>query len=204
MVAVERSFDNAATFYLAGHETTANAISWTLFIMSEQPEWQERAGVEAAAALANGIDAKLPERLPVLRMIVDEVLRLYPSAPRFDREAVAADRIGEIDVQAGDFVSIWPWLIHRHRKLWDDPDAFDPKRFSVERKEDRHRFQYIPFGGGPRTCVGARLATAEGLTILACWLAKWRFRPVPGREVQVSGMVTLRPKGGLPLLIERR
>jgi len=202
--AVELAVDNAATFYLAGHETTANAISWTLFIMSEQPEWQERAGVEAAAALANGIDAKLPERLPVLRMIVDEVLRLYPSAPRFDREAVAADRIGEIDVQAGDFVSIWPWLIHRHRKLWDDPDAFDPKRFSVERKEDRHRFQYIPFGGGPRTCVGARLATAEGLTILACWLAKWRFRPVPGREVQVSGMVTLRPKGGLPLLIERR
>ena len=202
--AVELAVDNAATFYLAGHETTANAISWTLFIMSEQPEWQERAGVEAAAALANGIDAKLPERLPVLRMIVDEVLRLYPSAPRFDREAVAADRIGEIDVQAGDFVSIWPWLIHRHRKLWDDPDAFDPKRFSVERKEDRHRFQYIPFGGGPRTCVGARLATAEGLTILACWLAKWRFRPVPGWEVQVSGMVTLRPKGGLPLLIERR
>jgi len=202
--AVELAVDNAATFYLAGHETTANAISWTLFIMSEQPEWQERAGVEAAAALANGIDAKLPERLPVLRMIVDEVLRLYPSAPRFDREAVAADRIGEIDVQAGDFVSIWPWLIHRHRKLWDDPDAFDPERFSVERKEDRHRFQYIPFGGGPRTCVGARLATAEGLTILACWLAKWRFRPVPGREVQVSGMVTLRPKGGLPLLIERR
>ena len=202
--AVELAVDNAATFYLAGHETTANAISWTLFIMSEQPEWQERAGVEAAAALANGIDAKLPERLPVLRMIVDEVLRLYPSAPRFDREAVAADRIGEIDVQAGDFVSIWPWLIHRHRKLWDDPDAFDPKRFSVERKEDRHRFQYIPFGGGPRTCVGARFATAEGLTILACWLAKWRFRPVPGREVQVSGMVTLRPKGGLPLLIERR
>ena len=202
--AVELAVDNAATFYLAGHETTANAISWTLFIMSEQPEWQERAGVEAAAALANGIDAKLQERLPVLRMIVDEVLRLYPSAPRFDREAVAADRIGEIDVQAGDFVSIWPWLIHRHRKLWDDPDAFDPKRFSVERKEDRHRFQYIPFGGGPRTCVGARFATAEGLTILACWLAKWRFRPVPGREVQVSGMVTLRPKGGLPLLIERR
>ena len=202
--AVELAVDNAATFYLAGHETTANAISWTLFIMSEQPEWQERAGVEAAAALANGIDAKLPERLPVLRMIVDEVLRLYPSAPRFDREAVAADRIGEIDVQAGDFVSIWPWLIHRHRKLWDDPDAFDPERFSAERKEDRHRFQYIPFGGGPRTCVGARLATAEGLTILACWLAKWRFRPVPGREVQVSGMVTLRPKGGLPLLIERR
>ena len=202
--AVELALDNAATFYLAGHETTSNAISWTLFILSEQPEWQQRASEEAAAALANGVDANLPERLPVLRMIVDEVLRLYPSAPRFDREAVAADRIGEIDVEQGDFVSIWPWLMHRHRKLWDDPDLFDPERFSPNRKEQRHRFQYIPFGAGPRTCVGARFAMAEGLTILACWLAKWRFRPLPGRTVQVSGMVTLRPKGGLPLVIEER
>lgn len=202
--AVELAVDNAATFYLAGHETTANAISWTLFILSEQPEWQERAAAEAAAALAEGVDADLPQRLPVLRMILDEVLRLYPSAPRFDREAVSDDRLGEIDVKAGDFVSVWPWLIHRHRRLWDDPDAFDPERFTPERRKAYHRFQYIPFGAGPRTCVGARFAVAEGLTILACWLAKWRFRPAPGREVTVSGMVTLRPKGGLPLLIERR
>jgi cytochrome P450 len=202
--AIELAVDNAATFYLAGHETTANAISWTLFILSEQPKWQERASAEAAAALASGIDSELPRRLPLLRMIVDEVLRLYPSAPRFDREAVAADRIGEIDVQPGDFVSVWPWLIHRHRKLWNDPDAFDPERFSPTQKDERHRFQYIPFGAGPRTCVGARFAMAEGLTILACWLAKWRFSPMPGRDVQVSGMVTLRPKGGLPVNIERR
>jgi cytochrome P450 len=201
--AVELAVDNAATFYLAGHETTANAISWTLYILSEQPQWQKRASDEAAAALATGVDSELPNRLPLLRMIVDEVLRLYPSAPRFDREAIVDDRIGEIDVKAGDFVSIWPWLIHRHRKLWDDPDTFDPERFSPARKDERHRFQYIPFGAGPRTCVGARFAMAEGLTILACWLAKWRFKPMPGRVVRVSGMVTLRPKGGLPLVIER-
>ncbi len=202
--AVELAVDNAATFYLAGHETTANAISWTLFVLAEQPEWQDRASTEAIAALASGLDSELPSRLPILRMIVDEVLRLYPSAPRFDREAVAADKIGEIEIAPGDFVSIWPWLIHRHRKLWHDPDTFDPERFSPDRKEDRHRFQYIPFGAGPRTCVGARFALAEGLTILASWLAKWRFRPMPGRSVQVSGMVTLRPKGGLPLLVDRR
>lgn len=202
--AVELAVDNAATFYLAGHETTANAISWALFILSEQPDCQECASAEAAAALPLGVDAELPNRLPVLRMIVDEVLRLYPSAPRFDREAVIADKIGEIEIGPGDFVSIWPWLIHRHKKLWDDPDVFDPERFAPERKEDRHRFQYIPFGAGPRTCVGARFAMAEGLTILASWLAKWRFSPMPGREVQVSGMVTLRPKGGLPLKIEPR
>lgn len=202
--AVELAVDNAATFYLAGHETTANAISWTLFILSEQPEWQERAAAEAAMALTGGLAPGLPDRLPMLRMIVEEVLRLYPSAPRFDREAVTADRLGDVEVHPGDFVSVWPWLIHRHRKLWDDPDSFDPERFTPQRRKSYHRFQYIPFGGGPRTCVGARFAIAEGLTILACWLAKWRFRPTPGREVRVSGMVTLRPKGGLPLLLEHR
>ena len=201
--AVELALDNAATFYLAGHETTANAISWTLFILSEQPEWQESAAAEARAALAGGVRSDFPDKLPILRMIVEEVLRLYPSAPRFDREAVGADRLGEVEVQRGDFVSIWPWLIHRHHKLWDQPDVFDPTRFTPERRKAYHRFQYIPFGAGPRTCVGARFAIAEGLTILAHWLAKWRFAPVPGRKVEVSGMVTLRPKGGLPLMIER-
>ena len=202
--AVGLAVDNAATFYLAGHETTANAISWTLFVLSEQPEWQERASAEAAAALVDGVDSALPDRLPVLRMIVEEVLRLYPSAPRFDREAVTDDRLGDHELRGGDLVSVWPWLIHRHRKLWDDPDAFDPERFLPERRKGWHRFQYIPFGAGPRTCVGARFAMAEGLTILAEWLARWRFKPIPGRQVEVSGMVTLRPKGGLPLMLEPR
>jgi len=112
--------------------------------------------------------------------------------------------IGEHEVKPGDLVSIWPWIVHRHKRLWDDPDAFDAERFSPERRKALHHFQYIPFGAGPRTCVGARFAMAEALTILACWLANWRFRPVPGREVRVSGMVTLRPKGGLPLALERR
>ena len=94
---------------------------------------------------------------------------------------------------AGDIVSIWPWLIHRHRALWDDPDAFDPDRFRPEARAERHRFQYIPFGGGPRLCVGARFAMVEALTVLAHWLRAWAFAPIPGREVRLSGMVTLRP-----------
>ena len=88
--------------------------------------------------------------------------------------------------------------------MWDDPDAFDPGRWSEERRAGRHRFQYIPFGGGPRVCVGMRFALAEALTVLAYWLAGWRFAPVPGREVRMSGMVTLRPAGGMPLRVERR
>lgn len=202
--AVALAVDNAATFYLAGHETTANMISWTLYLLSEQPELQEQLAAEARAALEDGIDADLPARLPLLRMTVEESLRLYPPAPRFDREAVAADRLGEYEVRPGDFVSVWPWLLHRHERLWDDPDAFDPGRFAPERKAERHRFQYIPFGGGPRTCVGARFAMAEAQTILACWLASWQFASVPGRKVRLSGSVTLRPAGGLPLSLSKR
>jgi cytochrome P450 len=195
--------DNAMTFYLAGHETTANAVSWTLFLLAAQPDLQDRLAEEAAAALAGGEDAELPGRLPRLRLALEESLRLYPPAPRFDRQAVAADRLGDEEVLPGDIVSIWPWLLHRHKALWDDPDRFDPERFA-EGGGKRHRFQYIPFGAGPRLCVGARFATAEALTILAHWLSRWRFEPVPGHEVRVHGMVTLRPAGGLPLILARR
>lgn len=196
--------DNAATFYLAGHETTANAVTWTLFILSEQPALQEEAAAEARAALAAGEEADLPDRLPLLRSILEETMRLYPPVPRFDREAVADDALAGYQVKAGDIVSIWPWLLHRHEMLWRDPDLFDPDRWLDERRSARHRFQYIPFGGGPRVCVGARFATVEALTVLACWLAEWRFAALPGREVMPSGMVTLRPRGGLPLRLEKR
>ena len=196
--------DNAMTFYLAGHETTANAVTWTLYLLSMQPDLQERVSGEAAAALAGGEDPGLADRLPLLRRVLDETLRLYPPAPRFDRQAVAADRLGDETVAPGDIVSIWPWLIHRHETLWEDPDVFDPDRFLPERREGRHRFQFIPFGGGPRLCVGMRFATVEALAILAHWLAGWRFEPVSDHEVRVSGMVTLRPAGGLPLRLEKR
>ena len=201
--AIELAIDNAATFYLAGHETTANLTSWALFVLSEQPELQERVAEEAHVALAAGVDASLPDRLSLLRAVVEETLRLYPPVPRFDREAVAADMLGEHEVKPGDLVSIWPWIIQRHKKLWEEPDAFDPERFASNGKE-RHRFQYLPFGAGPRTCVGARFAMAEALTILATWLSQWRFAPMPGRTVRPSGMVTLRQEGGLPLALSPR
>jgi cytochrome P450 len=200
--AFELAVDNAATFYLAGHETTANAITWTLFMLSEQPALQGQVAAEASDALSiSEADAELPERLPLLRRVIEESMRLYPPVPRFDRQALAADRLGEAEVGPGDIISIWPWLLHRHRALWDDPDAFDADRFKPE--TNRHRFQYLPFGAGPRLCVGMRFAMAEALTVLAHWLVRWRFAPMPGREVRLSGMVTLRPKGGLLLRLEK-
>ena len=199
------AIDNAATFYLAGHETTANAMTWAVFLLSEQPDLQDRIAEEARAALAIGSrDPQLPDRLPLLRQAFDETLRLYPSAPRIDRQAIAADRLDGHVVAPGDIVSIWPWLIHRHKRLWDDPDAFDVDRFALGRKTDRHRFQYLPFGGGARVCVGARFATVEALTILAHWLSHWRFVALPGKIVRPAGMVTLRPANGLPGRIEKR
>ena len=194
------SVDNAATFYLAGHETTANALAWTLFLLAAQPELQDELATEAQAALADGAD-DAAERVPRLRLFLSESLRLYPPVPRFDRQAIGPDRLGEREVKPGDIISIWPWMLHRHKKLWDEPDAFDIDRFAE--KQGRHRFQYLPFGAGPRTCVGAQFATTEALTLLAHWLSEWRFVDL-GYVAEAGGMVTLRPKGGLPLLLERR
>ena len=195
------AIDNAATFYLAGHETTANALTWTLYLLAAQPTLQEEMAAEAKAALAGGAD-DVAERVPRLRLFLMESMRLYPPVPRFDRQAIGPDAIGGHKVEPGDIISIWPWLLQRHRKYWRDPDAFDIERFAG--KGDRHRFQYLPFGGGPRTCVGAQFATAEALTILAVWLADWRFELPPGHRAEVSGMVTLRPKGGMRLGIHAR
>ena len=194
------AIDNAATFYLAGHETTANALTWSLYLLAMQPDLQEELAAKAASALAGGED-DVANRLPRLRLFLNESMRLYPPVPRFDRQAVGPDRLGEWEVRPGDIISIWPWLLHRHRRLWEDPDAFDIDRFAG--KNDRHRFQYLPFGAGPRTCVGAQFATAEALTLLACWLSEWRFVDA-GHVVRPAGMVTLRPAGGLTLILERR
>ena len=196
------AIDNAATYYLAGHETTANALTWTLFLLAAQPGLQEELAAEARSALAGDVtQGPLTDRLPRLRLALQESLRLYPPVPRFDRQALSDDRLGEIAIRPGDIVSIWPWLLHRHARLWDNPDAFEIDRFAGQ--GDRHRFQYLPFGGGGRICVGAQFATAEALTILAIWLSEWRFVGV-GRQVRPAGMVTLRPAGGLPLRLERR
>ena len=138
--AIELAVDNAATFYLAGHETTANTMTWTLYLLSRAARAAGAGGGGSASALGAGVDAELPDRLPLLRAILEESLRLYPPVPRFDREAIAADRLGEHEVQPGDLVSIWPWIIHRHKRLWDEPDAFDPERFAAGRKSDRHRY----------------------------------------------------------------
>jgi len=186
---------------VAGHETTANALAWTMYLLAAQPWLQEEARAEAVMALDGDIET-LADRLPLLRQILDEALRLYPPAPRFDREAQTADQLGNAEIAAGDLISLWPWVMHRHRKLWDNPDAFDHTRFATDAKARLHRFQYLPFGGGQRVCVGARFAIVEALIILAHWLAARRFSLPADFVPYPMGTVTLRPKGGMWLQME--
>lgn len=199
--AAELAVDNALTFYAAGHETTATALSWAIYLLAGQPELQEEARAEALANL-DGDVATLADRLPLLRQILDETMRLYPSALQLIREAVADDDMHGIPVKKGELIFVYPWVVHRHRQLWEHPDSFDHSRFTPENKAQQHRFQYIPFGVGPRICVGARFAITEALIILAHWLSARRFRLTPGFAPLPYGNVTLRPKGGMPLHVE--
>ena len=201
--AIQLTLDNAMTFFVAGHETTANALTWALYLLSRDPQAQVWAQEEAREAWdAGGSPDEILARLPYLRMVWDETLRLYPPVYRIDRQAVADDELCGQQIRKGDMVTIWPWVLHRHRALWKDPELFNPENFDPEAKATRHRYQYIPFGAGPRTCIGMPFAQAEGLLLLSHWLARFRFRPVAGHEVEPWADVSLRPAGGLPLHVE--
>jgi cytochrome P450 len=203
--AAELALGNGILFFVAGHETTATALTWALYLMGGDPEVQERAAVEAQAAIsAGGRPLQIVGRLPYLRMVLDETLRLYPPATRLDRSPLTDDVLCGRPVRAGDMISIWPWLLHRHETLWRAPDLFDPENFSEEAKARQHRFQYIPFGAGPRICIGQAFALNEALLILAEWLARFRFRLDPTHEVAPTASVTLRPRGGMPMYVELR
>jgi cytochrome P450 len=138
------------------------------------------------------------------RMVLEESMRLYPPAHTISREALAEDKIEGHRVAKGSVVSIVPWVLHRHRLLWDRPDVFDPERFAPERAAERPRFAYIPFGGGPRICIGMGFAMTEATIILAMLGQRYRLRLAPGAAVEPVGLITLRPRNGLPMLIERR
>jgi cytochrome P450 len=195
------AIDNAVTFYVAGHETTAVALAWAAYLFAAQPHLQDELRAEAVAALP-GDAATLADRLPRLRLFLEETMRLYPPVAQIIRGALADDDMCGAPVKQGELIAIYPWLLHRHRKLWTDPDAFDMDRFAEPNRADLHRFQYLPFGAGPRICVGARFATVEALVILAHWLAARRFS-LPGGPVSIpTGTVTLRPKHGMKLRVE--
>jgi cytochrome P450 len=195
--------DNLVTFIGAGHETTANALAWTLFLASEFPEADARLA-EEACRIGGTPDADDLARLSGTRMILEESMRLYPPVPFSSRGAIGRDRLGDVEVVAGTRIIIAPWVLHRHRRLWPDADLFASERFAPERRTAIPRFAYLPFGAGARICVGAGFAMQEALLALALIARRFRLSLAAGVEVMPFARMTLRPINGLPMRIERR
>jgi cytochrome P450 len=201
----ETIYDNLITFIAAGHETTANALGWTLFLLSEYPWAFDRMAQEVDAVLAGRAPTLDDiEQLNVVRMTLEEAMRLYPPVPFLSREAAGPDRIDGVEIAPGTLVIVAPWLVHRHRLLWREPDLFEPERFAPERRAKIPRFAYLPFGAGARVCIGAGFAMQEALIALAMIVQRFRLRMLPGAYVQPVARITLRPARGLPMRIERR
>ena len=186
--------DNLLTFIVAGHETTALTLSWALYLCAFDPAVQARAAAEAQAAGPRITAAELP-RLPYVQQVVQESLRLYPPAAFISRTARHADSLGGRRIEPGDTVMLPIYALHRHHLLWENPDAFDPERFAPG--VERDRFSFLPFGGGPRICIGASFALQEAAIILATLLARFDFALVPGRVPVPRMILTLRPEGGV-------
>ncbi len=192
--------DNLVTFLAAGHETTAKALTWSLYLLARAPEWQHRIRREVReVAGTSQIAADHIERLTITRAVLEEAMRLYPPAPVMTRQVGVDTELGGMPLPAGAAIVIPIFAVHRHRKLWADPDRFDPQRFMPERKAHVGRTQYMPFGFGPRTCIGASFAMMEGVAILATLVRRVDFEWDGEHLPEPLSRVTLRPKGGMPL-----
>ena len=193
--------DNLLTFIVAGHETTALTLSWALYLCAFDPAVQDAARTEAQAAL-QGRAATTADiaQLPLIRRIVDETLRLYPPAAFLSRTAQKPDTLCGREIRPGDTIVLPIYALHRHHLLWPDPDRFDPDRFSDPKAIPR--FAYLPFGDGPRICIGANFALQESVIILATLLSRFKFSLIPGRAPKPVMILTLRPEGGVWLGVE--
>ncbi len=201
----QQARDEVMTLFLAGHETTANALSWTLYLLSQHPE--------SAAKLYAELDFVLGSRpptmddlpnLPYNRMIFSEAMRLYPPAWTIGRTAIAQDEIGGYVIPAGSTVLMSQYVMHRTEKYWDAPTEFRPERFDPVLMKDRPRYTYFPFGGGPRLCIGEPFAWMEGELLLATIAQRYHFTLAQGAIIEPEPLITLRLKHGLPMVIHSR
>jgi cytochrome P450 len=193
--------DQVATMILAGHETTATALFWSLYLLALDPATQDRLAAEARQADVNGMPDL--ERLKFTRAVVDETLRLYPSAFLIARAAAAPDTVAGMPIRKHDVILIAPWLLHRHEKLWRDPNAFIPERFMAPAPPP-DRFAYLPFGVGPRICIGAHFALVEATLALARIIAAFRVSLLDKEPVTPVGVVTTQPDRSPMFRVEAR
>jgi len=195
--------DEVVTLFLAGHETTAVSLCWTLYLLSQHPEVEARLRGELDQVLA-GRSPTLEDlpRLEYTRMVRDESMRLYPPAWLTERKALGEDVLCGYHIPAGTILAISQFVTHRHPQFWENPDTFDPERFSPERSEGRHSYAYFPFGGGPRMCIGKNLALLETHLALPMLLQRFRFELEPGWQVKAEPELSLRLKGGLRMRLK--
>jgi len=197
--------DELITMFVAGHETTAVLLTWLFHILSSEPEWEARLVDEVTVTLQSRQPGfKDLANFPTLRMAIDETLRLYPPVWITNRNAVKDDEICGYRIRAGEVAGISPYVTHRLPEYWSTPERFDPLRFSPELTAARPRFAYLPFGGGPRQCIGNNFALVEAQLIFATLVPRFRLRTVPERLVKLAPTATLRPKDGLWMKIEKR
>jgi cytochrome P450 len=188
--------DEVLTLFLAGHETTATALSWTWHLLAQHPEVEAKLHAELSAALAGrGPAASDLPRLAYTRAVLAESMRLYPPAWTIGREPKEEFEAGGYRIRAGTVVLVSPWLMHRDPRWWPDPLCFDPDRWTPEREAEQPRFAYFPFGGGPRKCIGEGFAWTEGILVLATLAQRWKLRHAPGVDVGRQPLITLRPTG---------
>ncbi|MCF6369075.1 cytochrome P450 [Rhizobium halophilum] len=207
---LEEIEDNILTFIGAGHETTARALAWTLYCVANSPHIRERMESEIDEVLASGAEpVEWLDRLPMVKAAFEEALRLYPPAPSLNRAAIADDEWVSDDgktvkIGAGVTVLIMPWTLHRHQLYWDNPRAFVPERFLPENRGNIGRFQYLPFGAGPRVCIGATFAMQEAVIALAVLMSRYRFDVTPETAPWPVQKLTTQPRNGLPMKVSPR
>ena len=193
------------TFLLAGQETTSLALTWTWYLLSQHPQARQRLEAE----LDEVLEGRQPEygdlpRLPYTRMVIDETMRLYPPAWGFSRQAMGDDRLGGYRLPKGWMAFVIPYVLHRLPAYWPNPEAFDPDRFSPERSADRPKFVYVPFGAGPRQCIGNQFALIEAHLSVATLAQKYRLTLAASQRVDAWPLITLRPRYGMSMIVERR
>jgi cytochrome P450 len=195
--------EELVTLLLAGHETTASTLGWTLLLLARHPHVRDLVREEARAVLAGGRlpDAEDLHKLTYTMQVVQEAMRLYPPVWILPRIAQGPDRVGGFDVPAKADVLVCPYTLHRHPDLWEDPERFDPGRFDPARVAHRHRYAYIPFGAGPRFCVGSNLGMMEAVFVTALVSRDLDLAVVPGHQGVAEPMMSLRMRGGLPMTV---
>ncbi|TMV08783.1 cytochrome P450 [Ruegeria sediminis] len=194
--------DQVAIFFLAGHETSASALAWTLYLMALYPEWQDRLAAEAQALEDESF--AVMSKLRLSRDVFREALRLYPPVPMMVREATCPERFRGRDVPKGAQIVLSPWHLHRHERLWDRPDEFDPARWQTENGKTCQRDAYVPFSAGPRVCTGAGFAMVEGPLILSMLLRHFRLERIDGKDPVPVAHLTVRARDGIWLRVVER